>query len=232
MTSENTNPPPVAPNWLVCSSCSAPILTADELLSDEAIVLKEAVYAYELDMLDREIKVYSATNTADHRFDVVRAKLNGSVLVPVTTRVVRDERESLRLFLRHFQIIAVNSDANAPAQSPEQLLQDLDRLAESNDTSQPEEDQSPVSEDPSEPTEPETSKRRRLTKEVVCGRIETSFTEPTDEYTWFPSYSWTCASCAACSEHIGWVFWKQANGEWKQVFVGLIVTRLREKFIP
>ena len=232
MASETNHPPQVPPNWLVCSSCSAPILTADELLSDAAIVLKDAVYAYELEMLDREVKVYSATNTADHRFDVVRAKFDNSVIVPVTTRAVRDERESLRLFLRHFQIIAVNSDADAPTQSPEQLLQDMDPLAESNDTSQPEEDQSPVSESASEPAEPETSKRRRLTKEVICGRIETSFTEPTDEYTWFPSYSWTCASCAACSEHIGWVFWKQVNGEWEQQFVGLIVTRLREKFIP
>jgi hypothetical protein len=32
-----------------------------------------AVYAYELDVLDREAWCYSATNAHDHRFDVLRS---------------------------------------------------------------------------------------------------------------------------------------------------------------
>jgi hypothetical protein len=232
-----------ANNWLVCASCLSPIASASELLSDEALVLRNAVYAYKLDMLEREVTVYSATNTADHRFDVVRANLSSSVDVPKTSRHTIDERESLRVFLRHFQLISINELPGNSEETPEQLLVELDRLAEQNNTSEESEEHSNDEEPPQEPSQrsgedvestSSDSKRRKLNTEIICNRIETSYSEPTDEYSWFPSYCWTVASCIHCHEHLGWVFWRKTEGSetWDLEFLSLIVTRLREKFIP
>ena len=228
-------PPPLHPNWLVCSSCMAPIVTASELICEEVPALRTAVYAYRLDMLEREVSVYSATNTSDHRFDVVRADLSESIQVPSIHPSPQVERESLRLFLRHFQVISLN-EPDVTLDNPHQLAEELDRLLEETNTSPAEsdgvsrsgEDVDSVSSDGPGESPP---KRRRCRFESICDRIETKFEEPTDEYTWFPPYSWTIASCRQCHEHLGWVFWHRPDQEWVKVFVSLIVTRLREKFI-
>jgi hypothetical protein len=217
------------PNWLVCSSCSAPIVTASELIAEEVSVLRNAVYAYQLDMLDREVTVYSAMNTADHRFDVVRAQLKDEAVVPPAPSALMDERESLRLFLRHFQVVSLG-EREAALDNPNQLVEELDRLMEQSNTTSQEgsEDESGQDADNEEESPP---KRRRIVTDTICDRIETKFEEPTDEYSWFPSYSWTIASCLRCHEHLGWVFWQLNSGEWEREFISLIVTRLREKFI-
>jgi hypothetical protein len=238
MSEKGKEPPPIDPNWLVCASCASAIVTASELLEEEVSVLRDAVYAYRLDMLDKEVAVYSATNTADHRFDVVRAKLSDNVRVPTTKGSRLDERESLRLFLRHFQVISL-SEQGGSLQSPEQMIAELDRLLEQSNTSEEAEEDAGQESNNSSPDEeaPESPpKRQRTVTETICNRIETRFTEPTDEFTWFTGYSWTIATCMHCHEHLGWVFWKQQSDEagspWEQSFLSLIVTRLREKFIP
>jgi hypothetical protein len=45
--------------------------------------------------------------------------------------------------------------------------------------------------------------------------------EPTLEYTWFPGYAWSYASCANCREHLGWRWDGDADR-----FFGLILARL------
>lgn len=227
---DSSLPPVIQPNWLVCSSCNAPIVTAAELISEEVDVLKNAVYAYRLDMLEHDVAVYSATNTADHRFDVVRAILSETVSVPPTSRTLPDEREGLRLFLRHFHVISL-SDQEEHVVDPARISQDLARLLEGSQYTSEEDDEESGSE--SEESGETPSKRPRMSSETICGRVETQFDEPTNEYSWFPSYSWTAASCAVCHEHLGWVFWKQDETEkWEIKFLSLVVTRLREKFIP
>ena len=51
-----------------------------------------------------------------------------------------------------------------------------------------------------------------------CGHIEPA----TDEYTWFPGYSWQVAVCGNCGEHMGWLF----RGSGGNAFHGLILARL------
>ncbi len=48
--------------------------------------------------------------------------------------------------------------------------------------------------------------------------------EPTEEYTWFPSYAWSYALCAGCMEHLGWLYDSGSDS-----FFGLILDRLREE---
>jgi hypothetical protein len=43
------------------------------------------------------------------------------------------------------------------------------------------------------------------------------------EFTWFPGYTWQILLCAACGEHLGWLF----RGECERFF-GLILHRLVE----
>ena len=243
---EEHEPPRPVPNWLTCASCQAPLVTAPELVEEELPVLRGAVYAYKLDMLDKEVTVYSATNTADHRFDVVRAILCDETAVPsVSQQNLLEERESLQLFLRHFQLAQARGHELiqlTPTRTRE-LLEDLDRLAEENpdDTNSSPEDIEPgqhaapaesnssasIGDDTQELEPP-----KRRVSELVADRIHTSYSESTDAYSWFPGYSWTIASCKVCREHLGWVFWKQQEEVWERCFVSLIVTRLREKFIP
>jgi hypothetical protein len=221
-----------APNWLVCSTCNAPIATADELICEEVEVLKNAVYAYKLDMLEREVSVYSATNSAENRFDVVRAVLSDTVSIPSTSRVLMDEREGLRLFLRHFHVISLSEREEEAVVNPERIAEDLDRLLENSQyTSENDEigDYDAEDEGSSSDTPP---KKQRMPSEIICERVETQYTEPTDDYSWFPSFSWTIASCVHCHEHLGWVFWERDESEkWQKRFLSLVVTRLREKFI-
>jgi hypothetical protein len=47
---------------------------------------------------------------------------------------------------------------------------------------------------------------------------------PTDQFSWFPSFSWRYSLCGACRSHLGWQF-LGADGE---SFWGLIVDRLEE----
>ena len=46
---------------------------------------------------------------------------------------------------------------------------------------------------------------------------------PTTEFSWFPGFSWQIAYCAACREHLGWLF-SRDMGEY---FFGLVLARLR-----
>jgi hypothetical protein len=44
--------------------------------------------------------------------------------------------------------------------------------------------------------------------------------DPSSDFTWFPGYRWTVASCRGCAIHIGWRF------EGMDIFFGLIKSRL------
>ncbi len=47
----------------------------------------------------------------------------------------------------------------------------------------------------------------------------------TDDFTWFAGYSWQVAICAACGQHLGWLY--EAMGERTPVaFWGLLIERL------
>ena len=46
------------------------------------------------------------------------------------------------------------------------------------------------------------------------------------DYTWFPSYAWRVALCAACSHHLGWSF---EGAEEPRLFHGLILDRLTSR---
>ena len=201
------------PNWLVCSSCQAPIVTGPELLSQKFACFKDACYAYELEMLDTDVTVYSATNTSDHRFDVVRVNLAETLSVPdVSSQTRLAEKEAIRSLLNHFRGIAAvvypQSEHN-----PEEILQELEQLE--------------AQEESSNPTSPPSPKDDDI---LISGRLQTN-KEPTSEYSWFPGYSWTIGACKVCGEHLGWVFWTREDDEWKKEFISLIVTRLREKRI-
>lgn len=45
----------------------------------------------------------------------------------------------------------------------------------------------------------------------------------TDEFTWFPGYSWRIALCAGCGSHIGWMYQKLESA----AFHGLLTNQLR-----
>ena len=58
---------------LVCSNCRFPLVEAAQIVRDRfQSTFDQAVYSYELDVLDSEVWCYSATNPQDYRFDVVR----------------------------------------------------------------------------------------------------------------------------------------------------------------
>lgn len=42
-----------------------------------------------------------------------------------------------------------------------------------------------------------------------------------DEFTWFPGYSWRIAVCGGCTTHMGWRFESRAHG-----FVGLLLAAI------
>lgn len=47
----------------------------------------------------------------------------------------------------------------------------------------------------------------------------------TDEWTWFPGYSWQFAMCAACGIHLGWRYRSRSGDS----FFGLILARLTDQ---
>ncbi|MCE9500702.1 MAG: hypothetical protein K8R21_09405 [Leptospira sp.] len=47
--------------------------------------------------------------------------------------------------------------------------------------------------------------------------------EPTTEFSWFPSFEWSIAVCNSCSIHLGWNYISKESG-----FYGLIRDRLVE----
>jgi hypothetical protein len=50
---------------------------------------------------------------------------------------------------------------------------------------------------------------------------------PSDDYPWFPGYSWRLALCGACADHLGWHFQSPEGA-----FYGLRLDRLREAGPP
>ena len=67
----------------------------------------------------------------------------------------------------------------------------------------------------------------RLTFTIGCFRDAPGCREsgiPTQDFTWFPGYSWSLALCASCGKHLGWRFQGPADR-----FYGLIVNELVEK---
>jgi len=46
----------------------------------------------------------------------------------------------------------------------------------------------------------------------------------TEEFTWFPGYSWQVATCTACNAQLGWRYTNNSSG-----FFGLILSMLVEK---
>lgn len=61
-------------NCFVCAKCRYPLCAVDDIINEPFECWKQAVYSYELDIGDREVWCYSATNTHDYRFDVARIK--------------------------------------------------------------------------------------------------------------------------------------------------------------
>ena len=53
-----------------------------------------------------------------------------------------------------------------------------------------------------------------------CGYAGTA----SDEFTWFPGYSWRICFCVMCLTHLGWIFGSEGRG----IFHGLILDRLIE----
>ena len=171
-------------------------------------------------MMDRELSVYSATNTADHRFDVVRAVILDDCIAPTVASELSAERESLRNLL--ISLRGVRPDqarvqvANAVGhQTAAEILEDLEHYIE----------REGLDADDTSPEEESVS--------IGGGRLIT-FGDPTDEYSWFPGYSWTVGTCGNCGQHMGWVFYDklEESEDWSRKFVSLIVTNLREKYIP
>lgn len=48
---------------------------------------------------------------------------------------------------------------------------------------------------------------------------------PTEEFTWFPGFSWRYALCAACASHMGWYYWNGSRG-----FFGLVASHITENW--
>lgn len=46
--------------------------------------------------------------------------------------------------------------------------------------------------------------------------------EPSDDYPWFPGFTWRIALCAACTDHLGWHFQSREGS----AFYGLRLDRL------
>jgi Yippee zinc-binding/DNA-binding /Mis18, centromere assembly len=45
--------------------------------------------------------------------------------------------------------------------------------------------------------------------------------EPTDEYTWFPGFTWQVQTCSRCQEQIGWLYQSTDSAS----FYGLILSQ-------
>jgi len=205
-------------------------------------VLTQAVYTYPLEILGTDSAVYSATNTHDHRFDVVRSNLSESTVIPeVPENSVNPVKhlvmssETLRSILSRLQHGGSEQSAEAGGQveptspaSAMRILEDLEQFIE--EEGGLDDDESSFTNTPPTPdesTEPPLEGRLRR-KIAIASRLVTCG-EPTPEYSWFPGHSWTIATCKRCAEHLGWVFYDKPEGEWHTRFQSLIVTKLRQK---
>ena len=62
--------------------------------------------------------------------------------------------------------------------------------------------------------------------EIGCFRIASGCSpigSPSDEWSWFPGFSWKVAVCRRCLSHLGWLFTASTPDN----FYGLILNRLR-----
>lgn len=59
---------------MCCEACGVSIASVDEFLAERAHTMDSATFGYELDVLDKAVWAYSATNPGATRFDVVRVK--------------------------------------------------------------------------------------------------------------------------------------------------------------
>jgi len=198
------------PNWLACSACLAPLVHRNELLSEPAPFLKEAVYEYSLELLEREVPVYSATNTNSDRFDLVRVCLREDTVLPPSEspeETVSDDDMALH-WLRYIHgRIGQSEDGDYHQRDGREALLEIERLEDEYATSESSE-----------------SSHQGTIPVILCNRVLTSRHQPVQDHSWFPPFPWTVAECSKCSQQIGWTFW--AN----PVFSSLIVTRLREKY--
>lgn len=63
-----------------------------------------------------------------------------------------------------------------------------------------------------------------LTFQIACWREApgcAGFGQESDEWAWFPGWTWQVAVCAGCLTHLGWFFRRDASS-----FVGLILDRI------
>lgn len=162
--------------------------------------------------------VYSATNTHDHRFDVVRVSLQESLVVPnsfIPNSPQEIDTEMVQLILRRMQGVVLAQHA-VDTEAATRLLEDLEELADNvNDTS---------GDEPSSP-DPDVNEQNPRISRIFAGRL-ISVGEPTLEFSWFPGYMWTIATCKTCGDHLGWIF---HDSDRAVIFQTLIVTKLREK---
>jgi hypothetical protein len=188
---------------LVCSECQWGLVAPDELIVDEADRLKEAVYAFALDVLDREVTCYSATNSHTNRFDVIRVQIDDCISLPRPSPPV-PPRDSFVDFLNRLRA----SHTNDSSESAEQILADLEAMSDPQPTTSEEEGSTPATPDGF----------------ILSDRVRITGI-PTDEFSWFPGFEWSLVSCIGCASHLGWAF----SREGKVQFIGFIVTRLRER---
>jgi hypothetical protein len=57
---------------LVCASCGLCIAGSDHMLEESIEYFAEAAFSYDFEVLNTNVKCYSATNPATERFDVIR----------------------------------------------------------------------------------------------------------------------------------------------------------------
>ena len=99
---ESPSGTPASPEQLLgamsCAQCDQPVARADELLTEcYGSTLSSSVYAYELEVLDADAWVYSATNPGDVRFDVCRFATPKGAHVHVSGRASADHSRPERL---------------------------------------------------------------------------------------------------------------------------------------
>lgn len=70
--------------WMVCQQCRYPIVSPDNVIPGRAETWAKTVFAYELDIMGRQVWCYSATNPSAHRFDVLRARPRLGAAIAVT----------------------------------------------------------------------------------------------------------------------------------------------------
>ena len=241
-----------APNWLVCASCASPLVERSELHSLVANdLLRDAVYVYDLEILGRELSVFSATNPGGTRFDVVRAVLEPDIAIPSAPVSHPSIQESLEGFFQyvqhHAQAGSVQQHALAQQHIQEEPVQQhalvhqhaQDGLVQQHALLQqnaPHENEANAqTPDDSDEQFSEDGGYAQLTTDgtsessyMHCRRVRCEGSQ-SDQHSWFSGYTWNFALCQMCSDHIGWAFYKESQ---QVEFFGFIVTKLREKYLP